>query len=150
MGDRNPQAERAFLFPHPEREVNMFSFIPDGLFYFAYHPYPDKAMLSRATGFPSTSNMSAPDTIIHTDCLAHNCAHYLLSQTLPHHPCVGELSVLIRQGKLTRDVAVRYLEEPVNLNASDSALVAAHLGVTRTELAAWARAAAPTRFVHFW
>lgn len=84
---------------------------PELLGYFLYFPYDERAMmkeLEAETGWSKPRDLSL---LTHNDCLVHDAVDYLYPQAFDFPLLSFELSVMIREGDLTREEALERLAE---------------------------------------
>jgi len=84
--------------------------VPLGLPYFLFHPYREKEIkriLSHEAGWktPVNDHLHA-----HHDCLLHDAAAVFLCEATGHTKTVGEISVDVREGEISREEAIAVQE----------------------------------------
>lgn len=97
--------------------------LPEFLGYFLYEPDDEHAMMSDLERELGWRRPEAAGILTHADCGVHDAAGYLYQQAFEYPMLSFELSVLIREGRLTREEALaRLAQEPAARGVPDTSL----------------------------
>ncbi|MFH0954123.1 MAG: hypothetical protein V1873_07320 [Verrucomicrobiota bacterium] len=111
--------------------------LPEFLGYFLYQPDDERSMMRE---LEQELGWQRPETAViltHADCAVHDAAGYLFQQAFEYPMLSFELSVLIREGRLTREEALaRLAQEPAVRGAPEASLdyLCERLEMKRSEL----------------
>lgn len=148
---KSSHVESCFPFPHPELASELFDSIPDILFFYAYWPYNEAAILSYVHDRLGWHFEAYNRRLSHTDCIAHELAQFLISKTLGYSAIAGEVGVLIRHGQISRIKAFELLADSVKAPTADETELiedTLHLSVKRMQKLA--ESVKPQWLVHYW
>jgi len=129
------------FFP-PVHQLRDAELLPEFLGYFLYQPYDEAAMMRELEDELGWQRPSRDGVLTHADCGAHDAAGFLFRQTFGYPMLSFELSVLIREGQLSRAEALARLErEPGTHDVPDESLdyMCGRLELDRGELPAIGR-----------
>jgi hypothetical protein len=100
------------FFPPVEQILEAES-IPEFIGYFLYQPYDEGAMMDELEAELGWKRPDDRDLLTHPDCEIHNAAAYIHKQVNRYPLLSFELSVMIREGQMTREAALeRLAKEP--------------------------------------
>ena len=87
--------------------------VPELVGYFLYRPYDERKMMDTLEAEIGWRRPERGDILTHHDCDAHDAADYLYRHACGYHNLCFELSVMIREGAISRDEAeARLAQEP--------------------------------------
>jgi tRNA(Ile)-lysidine synthase TilS/MesJ len=114
MPDQEMRAEfRKEFFP-PLDVYKQSELVPELIGYFLYYPYDEQAMMKE---LEEELNWQPPDDkaiLTHNDCLVHDAVGYLYPRVFGFPLLSFELSVLIREGVISKDEALKRLAQEEN------------------------------------
>lgn len=97
--------------------------LPEFLGYFLYELDDERAMMSELERELGWQRPESAGILTHADCGVHDAAGYLHQQAFEYPMLSFELSVLIREGRLTREEALaRLAQEPAARGVPDASL----------------------------
>jgi len=97
------------FFPNMEQYRNADA-IPEFVGYFLYSSYCERTLMDDLEeGIPGWKSPAGKEILTHQDCAAHDAAAYLFRQAAGYPLLSFELSVLIREGSLSRKEALERL-----------------------------------------
>lgn len=98
------------FFP-PTDELRDAAMIPEFLGYFLYQYYDEGAMMDELDKELGWERPDRSGILTHADCAVHDAAEYLYRQVFGYPMVSFELSVLVREGDLPREEALKLLAE---------------------------------------
>ena len=90
-------------------EYKKSDFVPEFLSYFLYEKYDEEKIINVLEKELSWVKPDDPRILTHSDCLVHDAAMYLYNQVFGYSLLSLELSVMIREGAITRENAEKRL-----------------------------------------
>jgi hypothetical protein len=100
------------FFPPVDR-IMAASELPEFIGYFLYQPYDERAMMDELESEIGWTRPDENELLTHPDCSVHNAAAYIHKQVNRYPLLSFELSVMIREGEMTREQALaRLAKEP--------------------------------------
>jgi len=98
--------------------------VPEFLGYFLYRPYDEVTLMEELqSNLPDWKRPPGGEILTHQDCAAHDAAAYLFEQVFGYNMLSFELSVLIRDGTLSRQEALERLSrEPYRDEAPEESM----------------------------
>lgn len=104
------------LFPFPDTRNLKNGILPEILNLFLYIPYDEKKFMDTLHKEIGWKKPKIKGILTHSDCFAHDAADYMYYKYYGRQKIVRELSVLIREGVISREEAIKRggggLEEP--------------------------------------
>lgn len=85
--------------------------IPEFLGFFIYHDYDENKIKDFLEKNTNWTRPEKDNRIAHADCLIHDAVEYIRRKKFGYTLLVPELSVLIRQGKMTKKEAIEIIKE---------------------------------------
>jgi len=85
--------------------------VPEFLGFFIYHEYDEKQIKDFLEKNINWKRPEKDSRLTHADCLIHDAVEYIQRKKFGYTLLTPELSVLIRQGKMTKKEAKRIIEE---------------------------------------
>ena len=111
--------------------------VPEFLGYFLFRPYDERRMMDTLESEIGWRRPERSDILTHHDCDAHDAADYMHYHAHGYHNLCFELSVMIREGAISRDEAEERLSSEPDAGAApeDSLrIVCERLGLDRAGL----------------
>ncbi len=136
---RDPDMRRRFydeFFP-PPAEVAVADTLPEFMGYFLYQAYDERVLMAELEDELGWKRPENSGILTHADCEVHDAAGYLFRQVFEYSMLCFELSVMIREGDMTRDEALARLDaEPDVSDIPDESLgcMCEKLAIDRAEL----------------
>ena len=103
------QVSKEFL-PNPLKVITA-KMIPEFLGYFVYHEYDENKVKDFLEKNVNWKRPEKDSRLTHADCLIHDAVEYIRLKRFGYTLLTPELSVLIRQGKMTKEEAIKTIKE---------------------------------------
>lgn len=102
-----------WVFPFPEESSLRNNILPEYLNLFLYIPYDEKRFMNELEQDIGWKRPPMDHILTHADCGVHDAADYMYYMYYGRLKIIRELAVMIREGKITREEALKRAEKEI-------------------------------------